>query len=137
MTAPVVEVLRRRGPRPVEPPSAPLPTPVTAALAAIVRDMRDVPRDCLRDPAELFIWLRRMAGRVEGVGRMRMAGALPAARPASPRDLAEAVFGTAPTAGKSQAVARRPAVRMVTSRKGRAVPVELRRARTAGQMELL
>ncbi len=183
MTAPVVEVFRRRGPRPVEPPSAPLPPAVLAALAAIVRDMRDVPRDCFMDRAEMITWLNRMARRVEGVASMK--APLPALpRPsglprtnrgipavltarqaaeaafASPSKacavkglgdqtlrstsatiaaghaLAEAVFGSAPTTGKSQAVARRPDTRTIVNRKGRAVRVEVRRARASGQMEL-
>lgn len=134
-----VEVIRRRGPRPAEPPSAPLPPTVLSALGAIVRDMRDVPRDCIRDPAELVIWLRRMAGRVEGVGRMRVVGvvsqpvqpvALPPPRSATPRDLAEAVFGKGP------APSRAAGLRTIVSRRGQTVRVEVRRARAAGQMEL-
>ena len=138
MRAPVVEVVRRRCPRPVALPTAPLPPVVLTALAAIVRDMRDVPRDCLRDPAELFHWLRRMANRVEGVGRMRAPGTTPrlvrpagpaAARPAIPRDLDEAVFGRV----SSSAVT--PGTRTIVSRRGWAVRIEVRRARAAGQME--
>ncbi len=157
---------------------------MTAALAAIVRDMRDVPRDRIVDRAEMIHWLRRMARRVEGVATMRAPVAAlprpsgsPEPRRVSPpvqtarqaaeaaftspskvcavkglsdgtlraasapiaagRALAEAVFGTTPTAGNSQAVARRPAARTIVNRKGRAVPVELRRARRAGHMELL
>ena len=149
---PVVEILRRRGPRPVEPPSAPLPPVVLTALAAIVRDMRDVPRDCLLDRAELVHWLRRMAGRVEGVGRMRVpdfeiaqkrkltrmlvsspydaVGKIDKSAPATPRDLAEAVFGK----GSSSTRAQGP--RTIVGRRGRVVRVEVRRARAAGQMEL-
>jgi hypothetical protein len=140
MKTPVVEVVRRRSPRLVEPPSAPLPPAVLSALGAIVRDMRDVPRDCIRDPAELFIWLRRMAGRIEGVGRMRVVGAVPAPvrlaalphqQSATPRDLAEAVFG-ASLKGAAKPVERRT----ITSRKGATVKVETRRAKAAGQFEM-
>lgn len=120
-------------------PGAPLPPAVLSAIAAIVRDMRDVPRDCITDRAELMHWLRRMAARVEGVGRMQAVLAPPRpkrapaplpARPATPRDLAEAVFG------KGSASARTPGPRTITSRRGRAVRVEVRRAREVGQPEM-
>ena len=110
-----------------------------SALASIVRDMRDVPRDCLRDPAELLFWLRRMANRVDGVGRMRVAGSSPS-RPArsAPQtaskngtSLAQSVFGKA-SKDNIKPIERR----IITGRKGRAVKVETRRARQHGQMEM-
>lgn len=154
----VVRLPRRRLPAP---PSAPLPEPVQAALASIAGDLRHLPRDCIGDPGELLMWLRRMAGRVEGVGRMRVPGdgpifpkritqgnasdgsALgvisgpktaggfvpPCGSDPTSRDLAEAVFGKGPVAGA-------PGPRTITSRRGRTVRVEVRRARAAGQMEL-
>ena len=145
----VVERLPRRA---SAPPTAPLPEPVLTALAAIVRDMRDVPRDCFRDPAEMLFWLRRMARRVEGVERMRVPAvpprpsglsrllATPRAVP-SARQTAEAVFGIAASTvqpGPGDAFSRTGAnkTRTVTSRKGRVVPVEIRRARAGGQLEL-
>lgn len=72
---PIVEVVPRRGARPASGLPSPLPDAVLSALAAIVADMRDIPRDCIRDPAELVLWLRRMAGRVEAVSRMTVPGA--------------------------------------------------------------
>lgn len=115
--------------------------PVALALADIVRDMRDVPRDCFMDRAEMIHWLNRMARRVEGVATMKAPTSPRIVRrplaigPAPTRALAahqqaEVVFGSAPKSS-TKPVERRT----VTSRKGRAVPVEVRKARQHGQME--
>ena len=138
-----VELVPRRDAHSVEFPSAPLPMTISSVLAAIVRDMRDVPRDCLVDRAELLFWLRRMANRVEGVGRMGVPVspdlgisrrlAQPAeisAHSSTSRDLVEAVFG------KGSRSTRAPGPRTIISRRGQSVRVEVRRARAGGQLEL-
>lgn len=179
-----------RGARGWAPPpsdTAPLPAEVLKALRSIVADMRSIPREVITDRGELIHFLNRMAGRVDGVAKLRVAFTPPAPKrlknlnagfsgiqdttaptsPLSGHALAHAVFGTASTvsvttgsrpdvggqstapAGKGlktseppsdtpQRVAsrRRDETRTVTSRKGKAVPVHIRRAREAGQMEL-
>ena len=53
--------------------SALSPTAITA-LESIAAALRDVPRDCIRDPGELVMWLRKLARRVDGVAAMRAPG---------------------------------------------------------------
>lgn len=53
----------------------PLPTTIVSALRSIVSDMRDIPRDCIVDRAELLHWLRGLARRVEGIQAMRVPSA--------------------------------------------------------------
>ena len=113
--------------------TAPLPEPIVATLAAIATDLRHLPRDAIGDAAELLLWLRRMAGRVDGVAALRVRTSPPRPRrsPAAPagQDLAQAVFGPSGH--------RCGATRMVTSRRGRQVAVETRRAwGERGQIEL-
>ena len=157
-----VEVVRVRSRRPVEPPSAPLPTTVLAALASIVRDMRDIPRDCIVDRAELLHWLRRMANRVEGVGRMRVLGVVPISPKRIIHQIGNGANALNPSSmpktggrfalpgssnpiprdlaeavfGKGPTIVRAPGPRTILSRKGRVVRVEFRRAQANGQTEL-
>ncbi len=141
-------------------PTVPLPAEVRAALSGIVKTLRNVPRDCIHDPPELFHFLNRQARALERVRDQPVLVSAPtiprtsvpapaatsAPRALSARDRAEAVFRSGdPSADPShQAVARgvfaAPGVstrpRIIMSRKGRQVRVEVRRARAAGQMEL-
>lgn len=126
----VVKPANRHAPTP---DTAPLPDAVVGALAAIAGDLRHLPHDCIIDKAELLVWLRRMAGRVDGVAALRMTLSPPRPKRAPPvpagRDLAEAVFGPSGARGGT-------ATRTVTGRRGRQVAVETRRARERGQIEL-
>ena len=142
-------------------PTVPLPAEVRAVLSGIVKTLRNLPRDCIHDPPELFHFLNRQARALERVRDQpvpvspptapRTSVPAPAAtsapRALSARDRAEAVFRGSgdPLADPShQAIAQavfapasvsaRP--RIIMSRKGRQVRVEVRRARAAGQMEL-
>lgn len=114
-----------------QPELVPLPVPIQIALRSVTSDLRNIPRDCIYDRAELIHWLNRMARRVEGIERTKVPAERPgwnAPKPApchpslvTARDAADAVFGTT-----SRPTARKPPVRTVTSRKGRAVKVETR-----------
>ena len=48
-------------------PTVPLPAEIRTALSGIAAALRDVPRDCIIDMAELFHWLRRFARRVDEI----------------------------------------------------------------------
>ena len=153
-------------------PTVPLPAEVRTALSGVAAALRDVPRDCILDRAELFHWLRRLARRVDDIrdkpvpapttARTSPAASSPMSSLTSPsrvmsaRERAEAVFRGAsdpstPMAGVASPVTSRraaaeamfrpggtapPRPRIILSRKGRQVRVEVRRARAAGQMEM-
>ena len=136
-----VEVVRVRSRYAPPVGTDPLPAVLLDALQAIARELRHVPRDCIVDRAEMLHWLRRLAGRVDGVAALRVA--LPHPKPKQPpagsagaltsisaRDRAEAVFGKAPSGEKFA----RPW--SITDRKGRRVRVEFRKAQANGQTEL-
>ena len=136
-----VEVIRIRSRHAPPVGTDPLPMAVLGALQAIAREMRDVPRDCVVDRAELLHWLRRMANRVDAVSALRVTLAVPKPKrtlviPASAeavlsaRDRAEAVFAKEPVVTKPQAP------RTILNRKGRVVRVEFRRAEAHGQTRL-
>lgn len=119
-------------------PTVPIPPEARAALDAVIRDMRDVPRAIIGDPAEVVHFLGRQARRLAGVRDLRVPVApLPAPKPpsaalmvpagaAAARAAAESTFST--PARKSPASAAAPRSRVVRNRHGHAVPVELRRA---------
>ena len=127
----VVERLPRRAP---VPPPAALPEPVKSALGSIADDLRHAPRDVFLDRAELVHWLNRLARRVDGVSAMtastpqRESPLRPRhrhtaiGRAVTPRDIADAVFGTSTPIGPAKP-------RTITSRKGKPVRVEVRRRR--------
>ena len=140
-------------------PTVPLPAEVRAALSGIVATLRNLPRDCIHDPPELFHFLNRQARALERLrdqpvpvstpANPRTSVPAPAAtsapRALSARDRAEAVFRSGePSAGPSHQAGHEsmflpsapPRPRIIMSRKGRQVRVEVRRARAAGQMEL-
>jgi hypothetical protein len=112
------------------------------ALQEVAASMRNMPRDCAVDRAELLLWLSRMARQVEAIA---LTGFEPSERPravpaprqpflgrphADPRKIAEAVFGCRVSSARHATT--------TASRKGRAVKVEIRRSRlvAAGQTEL-
>ena len=124
---------------------APVPEPVRAAIAAVVADMRNVPREIIGDSAEVVHFLGRCARRLDGVRAMRVpvppppapkppSAVLMASAGADARTAAEASFST--STRKSPEAAPPPALRVreVRNRRGRAVRIELRRA--AGQLDL-
>ena len=106
-----------------------LPHGIRVALKRIADELQNMPRECIVDRQELLLWKNRIARRIMGVERTKVPAERPGwtapkpapSRPASARDAADAVFGTT-----SRATARKPPVRTVTSRKGRAVKVETR-----------
>lgn len=146
--------------------AVPLPAETRRALSGIVKQLRDVPRAIIGDPAEVVHFLGRTARALERLrdqavtpaptpGATSSRPAIPSPAPTSPPraltalERAEAVFRTAPppTAGGTSAppsaetVFRStsgtlPRPRIVVDRKGRGVRVEVRRAREAGQMEM-
>lgn len=145
--------------------TVPLPAEFRTALSGVSAMLRDVPRDCIIDKTELFHWLRRLARRVDDIRDKPMpvpptplrTSAPTSARSAPSRalsvhDEAESMFRasvdlSAPSSGlrpapshhaKAQAMFRSalPRPRIVLSRKGRQVRVEVRRARAAGQLEM-
>ncbi len=147
-------------------PTVPLPADLRAALSTIAKTLRNVPREAIHDPPELFVWLNRQAKALERARDMPMPASQGLARPSSPkstlpapprslsaRERAEAVFSgvTVPTSGVVQLDASPPTSaeamfrssvgilsrpQIVMDRKGRGVRVEVRRAREAGQMEM-
>ena len=153
-------------------PMVPLPAEVRIALSGVAASLREVPRDCIVDKAELFHWLRRLARRVDDIRDRPMpvpttartspaalspTSALPSPpRALSAREFAEAVFRGAgdPSTPRSGVVSSvtsprtaaeamlspgghpQPRSTIIHSRKGPPVPVEGRRARAAGQMEM-
>ena len=141
-------------------PTVPLLAEVRAAISGIVKTLRNVPRDCIHDPPELFHFMNRQARALERVRDQPIPvspsaatrtsvpalAATSAPRALSARDRAEAVFrgpGEALPDPSQQAAAQGmflpsgpPRPRIVISRKGRQVRVEVRRPRQAGQMEL-
>ena len=119
----------RRSPlRPVD-----IPAEVLRVLKSIAADMRAVPREIVHDPAELFLWLRRMAARLDGVERIHAEPRPQPSKPApEPQNLTVGgVFGrpgysgseagpkSAPRAGKSGR-------RTITGPQGQRIPVETR-----------
>lgn len=118
--------------------SEPLPPLVVAALASASAKLRNVPRCCIHDPAELIHFLRRVANEVDGIKGMTVPAALPAPKALPPRtrlltarEKAEVVFGKV---GQATAPIR-PEQRNVITRRGRSVRVEVRR-RSTSQMEM-
>ncbi len=57
-----------------------LPAHVVAAIHAVSRELRDLPRDCIRDGHLLVRWLTERGRELDAVARSRIA--LPAPRPA-------------------------------------------------------
>lgn len=146
-------------------PTVPLPADLRATLSTIATTMRNVPREAIHDPPELFVWLNRLAKAIERLRDQPMPAPQATARPPSSapalptppralsaRERAESVFSTVPpTSGMTQVApsppesaegmfrssgAALPRPRIVMDRKGRGVRVEVRRARAAGQMEM-
>ncbi len=139
------------------PPTAPLPAEARAALAAVIADMRDMPRAIIGDPAEVVHFLGRQARRLAGIRDMRVPAALPPA-PKSPSAVLMAPAGAAAalqaaeqtfqaakvtpladtfsTSTRRSPAAELPQARAVVDRRGRRVPVVLRRAAAAGQLDL-
>lgn len=136
------------------PERVPLPAETRAALKSISDDLRNMPRDCIGDRAELLFWLNRLARRLDaerdrtapgpsyglgaangsqnsGMGRVsptQSAQRLHAS--ATARERAEAVFKP-----ETKASSMPPKPRTVVSRKGKKVRVEVRR-RAAVQIEM-
>lgn len=123
------------------------PKPDAAAqLREVAAAMRDMPRDCAVDRAELLLWLSRMARQLDAVA-LDGFEAVPAVprtsnarqpflgRPsADARAIAEALFGAA---GRPRSLRGDDAfVGQIIGRKGQRVRIEVRRARAGGQMEL-
>ena len=99
-------------------PAVPLPSDTRAALSGIAKALRDVPRECIHDPPELFHWLNRQAMAIERLRDQPMPTPQAITRPPSPvpalpappralsaRERAEAIFSTTtgPTSGMTQA----------------------------------
>ena len=145
--------------------TVPLPADHRANLSAIAKALRNVPREAIHDPPELFVWLNRQAKALEHArdtpvpvapSTSRSSTPVPAlptpSRALSARERVEAAFIGAPsTPGEMSDLSSSPTVvetmlrssggraprpRIVMDRKGRGVRVEVRRAREAGQMEM-
>ena len=125
------------------------PKPDAAAQLLVIADaLQDLPRGCRRDPPELLLYLARHARALravaldgfEGSGAARTAPVprmpfLGRARPDA-RAVAEVVFrGGAGSLHREEN--RRDQVGTVVSRKGRAVPVAIRRAPWRGRSAFL
>lgn len=123
-------------------PTIPLPADLRATLSMIAKTLRNVPREAIHDPPELFVWLNRQAKALERVRDAPMPAPQPAARPSalaptlptspralSARERAEAVFSTTtePTSGTAQVAPSPPESAggmtvMVTPLRGGALP---------------
>ncbi len=160
--APVGAPSPRRAPADV---TVPLPAEHRASLSVIAKALRNVPREAIHDPPELFVWLNRQAKALERARDTPVPLAPSTSRSSTPglplpsppralsaRERAEAAFIGAPSKlGDMSALSSSPTVvetmlrssggraprpRIVMDRKGRGVRVEVRRAREAGQMEM-
>lgn len=135
--------------------TVPLPADTRRTLSGIVKQLRDVPRAIIGDPAEVVHFLGRTARALERLRDEPVLVEAPAAQakpsailsgasggrssapPVSPRDHGEAVFSSA-GAASTPLMINDPgtSARTVATRKGRQVRVEVRRARAAGQLEM-
>lgn len=138
---------------PPGPPAASVLVEVRAALSGVVKALRNVPRDCIIDRAEMLHFLNRQARALEQVRDRALplspptpsrsptpttgaSGGRPSSPPVSPRDRAEAIFRRPAEPDRPQMIRPRTPARTVLCRKGRQVRVEVRRAREAGQLEM-
>lgn len=88
-------------------PSVLLPAHVAVAIRRIAAELRDVPRDAVRDPRELVHWLGHRARSLEAIALSRMLVAQAPALPPRPEPLATAVAPIAASAPCPVCEARR------------------------------
>ena len=122
-------------------PTVPLPADLHATLSTIATTMRNVPREAIHDPPELFVWLNRLAKAIERLRDQPMPAPQATARPPSSapalptplralsaRERAEAVFSTVPPTTGTPPAAPSPAesaggmTMMVTPSRGSPLP---------------
>ena len=103
----------------LEPSTVPLPATIQRALAAIAKDLTDMPRDCARDREEMIFWHARLARRLRGVLVMRVPVERPIVGVLTKNDIPK------PSRRKSQTT------RIIRAHNGRMVRVETR------QLEML
>lgn len=97
-----------------EPPTMPLPATIQRALAAIAKELADMPRECARDHQELCLWKGRLARRLRGVATMRV--------PVEPIVVGVVAKNDTPKSSRHKS----PASRIIRTRNGRLVRVEIR-----------
>ena len=116
-------------------PTVPLPADLRATLSTIATTMRNVPREAIHDPPELFVWLNRLAKAIERLRDQPMPAPQATARPPSsaPGPADTPTGPIRPGAGRVGVLDRPPDVgddagRALAARVGRRyVPVERRR----------
>ncbi len=115
-------------------------------IREVAAAMRDMPRDCAVDRAELLLWLSRMARQLDAIALDGFEAVPAVPRTRSPRQpffgrprpdaraAAEALFGF--DGGPKRPRGEGAFVGQVIDRKGQHVRVEVRRARAGGQLEM-